>query len=246
MEYKYAPKENHEDLSSGRVIYHKSGLSTFPVRLASEILMRCVSYLPKKEEISLYDPLCGEAYLLSTLGLLHGDMISHIHGSDISEEALEFAEKNLKLLTESGLQQRQIELQKLADQFGKDSHQQAIEACARLSQSLSNQQLSSHLFQADLLTDAPLENAQFKADIVITDVPYGSMVGWTSSVASPIDQLLANLVPILLPHSIVAIVSDKAQKASSPLYQRLKLLRAGKRRVEILSQADRVPNPVSL
>ncbi|MFK7924279.1 MAG: hypothetical protein AB8H47_20145 [Bacteroidia bacterium] len=238
MEYKYALKQNHEDLSSGRVIYHKSGLSTFPVRLASEILMRCVSYLPKDTEISLYDPLCGEAYLLTTLGFLHPDLISHIVGSDISSEALVFAEKNLGLLTQEGLLNRQEELQSLVAQFGKDSHKQAIEACDRLSQNLAKQSLSSHLFEADLLSEAPLENAPFQADILITDVPYGSMVGWTSAVENPIDQLLANLQVILKPESIVAVVSDKSQKVSSPLFQRLKLLKAGKRRIEILKRSD--------
>ncbi len=233
MEYKYAPKQNYEDLASGRVIYHKSGLSTFPVRLASEIFMRCLSYLPQKTAISLYDPLCGEAYLLSTLGLLYPNLIREIVGSDISSAALSFAQKNLSLLTQSGLQERKEALQHLAAEFGKASHTQAIAACDRLSQSLADHRLKSHLFEADILAEAPLENASFEADIVMTDVPYGSMVGWASEVANPIDQMLANLQPILKPESIIAVVSDKSQKASSASYHRLKLLRVGKRRIEI-------------
>ena len=41
LEYKFAPNDNYEDLSCGRVIYHRAGFSNFPVRLASEIFMRC-------------------------------------------------------------------------------------------------------------------------------------------------------------------------------------------------------------
>ncbi|MEL7534114.1 MAG: hypothetical protein AAFN10_22595 [Bacteroidota bacterium] len=236
MEYKFAPKQNYADFSSGRVIYHKSGLSTFPVRLASEIFMRCAAYLPEASELRLYDPLCGEAYLLTTLGMLHGDQIAHIYGSDIAQAALDFATKNLDLLSQSGLEKRQAELKALFEQYGKTSHKQAIAASERIFKGL-NPNLASELFQADMLGGTPLENAQFKADIVITDVPYGSMVAWTAANPNPVEQVLANLTPILAPQSVVALISDKAQKASSPLYQRLKLLRAGKRRVEILRLA---------
>ncbi|MEM6347338.1 MAG: hypothetical protein AAF927_25835 [Bacteroidota bacterium] len=233
MEYLFAPKRNYEDYSSGRVIYHKSGLSTFPVRLASEVFMRCAAFLPETSSLRLYDPMCGEAYLLTTIGMLHADQISKIYASDISQDALDFAIKNLDLLTKTGLQKRKSELEGLFEQYGKWSHQQAIEACERIL-AAQTRELDAQLFQADILGETPLENAQFKADIVITDVPYGSMVGWSSSIENPIDHLLKKLLAVIERQSVVAVISDKAQKASSPLYQRLKLLKAGKRRVEIL------------
>ena len=62
MEYKFAPNENYEDLSCGRVIYHRKGFANYPVRLASEILQQGLEIIEKpSEKISIYDPCCGGA-----------------------------------------------------------------------------------------------------------------------------------------------------------------------------------------
>ena len=87
MQYRYAHNQNYEDFASGRVLYHKSGLSTFPVRLAIEVMGRCLQYVDK-EKLSIYDPMCGEAYLLTVLGFFYGERIHEIYGSDVNVEAL--------------------------------------------------------------------------------------------------------------------------------------------------------------
>ena len=45
MKYKYTVKEDHSDLSSGRVLYSLPGASAFPIRLMSEIFQFCYEYL---------------------------------------------------------------------------------------------------------------------------------------------------------------------------------------------------------
>ncbi len=86
MQYKYTDKINYQDYASGRVPYHRTGRPNFPVRLASEIFQRCLAYADL-DQVSLYDPCCGGAYMLTVIGLLHGDRIKKIYGSDIDKEA---------------------------------------------------------------------------------------------------------------------------------------------------------------
>jgi hypothetical protein len=64
MVYKYFPKNNYEDFSSGRVIFHKSGYPNYPVRLAGETFCRCLKYIDKTKDLCIYDPCCGSAYML--------------------------------------------------------------------------------------------------------------------------------------------------------------------------------------
>ena len=71
MEYKYCEKQNFEDYSSGRVLYHKANMTNFPVRLAQEIFLRCKSYISDKPQVNFYDPLCGGGYMATVLGLLN-------------------------------------------------------------------------------------------------------------------------------------------------------------------------------
>lgn len=89
LKYIYEKKQqNYEDFASGRVLYNQKGAAAFPVRLASEIFLRSKNYLKKKgvkEPITIYDPCCGGAYILTTLGFLHGECFSKIIGSDVDK-----------------------------------------------------------------------------------------------------------------------------------------------------------------
>lgn len=237
MEYKYAKKENYEDLACGRVIYHRTGMPNFPVRLAQEIFHRSLSYMSKQEDITIYDPCCGGGYLLTVLGLLNMDKISRIYGSDIDMKAVELAVSNLSLITEEGLKQRMQQLEEIYQSFQKQSHLDAIKSAKRILKGVQqqNKKLKTHLFQHDILSG--VMNHQFKADLIITDVPYGNLVSWEGEVGGSnfIHQLLDQLIPILNPHSIVAISSDKKQKISHDKYKRLERQRIGKRKFEILT-----------
>jgi 23S rRNA (guanine2535-N1)-methyltransferase len=115
--YQYTvTKENYEDYSSGRVIYGATGATNFPVRLSSEVFQQCAHYLKtqgKAGPYKIYDPFCGVAYSLTVVGFLHGAEIESIAVSDSDSRLLEFARKNLSLLTAQGLSKRIEELKKI-------------------------------------------------------------------------------------------------------------------------------------
>jgi hypothetical protein len=76
-------------------------------------------------------------------------------------------------------------------------------------------------------------------DIVFADVPYGWHSQWrelSSDLESrtPLWAVLDALSDILTLTSLVAIVSDKQQKASHESYQRVEQFQVGKRRAVIL------------
>ena len=98
--------------------------------------------------------------------------------------------------------------------------------------------LKVNLFKADILMEKSLDECDFKADIVITDVPYGEMVAWEGDGAENINKLLDNLKVVLHPESVIAVISDKKQKISHPDYKRLEKHNIGKRKFEILQQVE--------
>jgi hypothetical protein len=108
MPYQFATESrDYSDLAAGRILQNFPGHPAFPIRLASEIFQRCLPILAKENiPVSVYDPCCGGAYLLTTLAYEHWSQIHTIIGSDIDTDALNLAERNLSLLTLDGLDQR--------------------------------------------------------------------------------------------------------------------------------------------
>ena len=83
-----------------------------------------------------------------------------------------------------------------------------------------------------------LTKKSFKADIVMTDVPYGNLVAWQGDREDGIGVLMENLIPVLKPDSVVAICTDKKQKIKTEKYRRLEKQLIGKRKFEIFALQD--------
>jgi tRNA G10 N-methylase Trm11 len=249
MEYKYATQQaDYSDLSSGRVLYSLPGHPAFPIRLASEIFQRCLAYRETiygvSNSVILYDPCCGAGYHLGVLAYLHGEHIREIIGSDIDEKAVAVARRNLGLLHMDGLNQRIDDITKMFEQYGKDSHQEALRSASVLKKRLSTltavHSLETRAFQANA-TDSKEISRNVKprsVDIVFTDVPYGQHSQWRdvddNDPPNPLHSMLEALLPVLSPSGIVAVISDKQQKVSHDSYERMERFQAGKRRIVIL------------
>lgn len=225
--YKYGLNLNYEDYASGRVLYHGSGVPNFPVRLINEIYGRCVEYSNKEKDISVYDCCLGGGYSLTVLGFLNQKTISKIYGSDIDENMLALARKNLSLLSSNGLEERISELKALYKLHDKESHRLAIESAKRLEEAL-DRNIEVKIFCGDVFK--PIE-IDIIPDIIITDVPYGELVDWQGS--DNIDKMIESLCNISEGHTIIAIIMDKKQKISNDRLLRLEKNIVGKRKFEI-------------
>ena len=249
MQYKYASgQQAYSDFARGRVFYSLPGHPAFPVRLASEIFQRCVTQRKAIYNISspctIYDPCCGAAYHLSVLGYLHREDIQKVIASDIDERAVALAERNLGLLQTDGLDKRIRELSEMFDQYGKASHQEALHSASILKEKLSTlkekHSIATQVFQANVMDSQEIsrQTPPRSVDIVFTDVPYGLHSQWRDvnlqEASNPLTSMLGSLLRILSPSSIVAIASDKQQKANHERFQRLEQFQLGKRRVVIL------------
>lgn len=234
MVYKYCGDRNFEDFASGRVIVHKTGYPNFPVRLAQEIFCRCLHHLDSPDRVCVYDPCCGGGYLLTVLGFLNFQQIESIAASDISGEAVQLANENLSLLHKQGLERRIRQLNHLLLLHHKHSHAEALESAANLLSIVTNstQEIRCRVFQADILSPAPLVDQDFKADVIFTDVPYGNLVDWQKSNESPVN-FLDQLLPVAAEKSVVAVCSDKSQKFQSDHFQRVEKQAVGKRLFQI-------------
>jgi 23S rRNA G2445 N2-methylase RlmL len=241
MSYKYATEQiNYEDYSSGRVLYNQQGATSFPVRLTSEIFLRCSAILQKSgmyDPYIIYDPMCGGAYALTTLGFLHHNQIGNIYASDVDEDIVGLARKNLSLLTQEGLNVRINQLEHLYQEFNKESHRDALQSGARFQEIITKMQntIETECFVSDALKPS-YEYLPSKIDMVITDLPYGEVVDWvnTEQDADVIKQFLAKLHPVLASHAVVAITSPKKTKINTELFIRMDRFQIGKRQIDIL------------
>jgi len=249
MQYQYVTERtDYSDLTSGRVFYSLPGHPAFPIRLASEIFQHCLAIREATYQVSslctLYDPCCGAAYSLSVLGYLHSKKIQELIGSDVDEKAVALAKQNLGLLNIAGLNNRINEISEMLRLYGKESHKEALTSSHVLKNRIEalnkDHPIATKVFQANIFDNKTiLENIINKSvDIVFTDIPYGQHSQWQAdnfdTTANPIWSMLNTLLAVLSSTSIVAIVSDKAQKIAHEKYQRVKQFQIGKRRVHIL------------
>jgi hypothetical protein len=242
MPYRFALEpQDYSDYASGRLLHALPGHPALPVRLTREVFQRCLARRHECQETGpcrLYDPCCGGAYHLCALAFLHRPALAELIASDLDEEALALAARNLALLTPEGLQQRRAEIAALCAAYGKESHRAALESADRL---LRHQRqhppappLPTRLFRADATDPARLAALLpgRPVDLVLADLPYGRQVRWQGRAAeNPAWHLLEALQGVLAPAGLVALVADKQQKIAHPGYQRLEQFRLGKRQV---------------
>jgi hypothetical protein len=249
MQYKYAKEQlDYSDFASGRVFYSLPGHPAFPVRLASEIFQRCIAQRETIYQVSepctLYDPCCGTAYHLSVLGYLHRERIRKVIASDVDVKAVALAKRNLGLLQAGGLDRRITELSDMLEEYGKESHREALQSASTLKERRSTFRekpaLETQVFQASA-TDRDEISKHIQpdsVDIIFTDVPYGRHSEWREAgrgeSSNPLTWMLDAMLEILSPSSIVAVASNKAQKAAHERFQRVEHFQVGKRRVVIL------------
>lgn len=239
MEYKYCKDDNFEDFACGRVLYHRSGMPSFPVRLAVEIFKRCMEYLGRQNDIVLFDPCCGGGYLVTVLGLLNPSAIKEFVCSDIDEDAVGLARSNLSLLTMDGLLRRRDQIFGMIESFNKQSHRDALESADRFIKIVQDRPFAPEIkcFASDALDKTAFCSEEFRADIVIADVPYGNLSAWSDEKADAVNLLLDSVRCVIHEDSVVAVICDKFQKVRNSSYMRLERFKAGKRVVEILKPA---------
>jgi len=240
MEYRYeAADRSFGDFASGRVLYNARGTTSFPVRLASEIAQRCFAILRSRGHdgpYEVYDPCCGGAYLLASVGLLHGERIAGIYASDIDPEALRTAERNLSLLTADGLDAREAQLRELYAQYGKASHAEALASVGRLRSYAARSRVgSTAVFRSDISAAPPAGLLpEGGVHLVIADLPYGGLVDWGGDAEDPIRDWFGRAHAVLnRPHGVAAVIADKGPRLRDDRFARVEHFRIGKRQVAI-------------
>ena len=253
MGYRYAERRpEHADLASGSVLHSLPGRPAFPVRLASELLLRCLAV---RAEAGLHgpalvhDPCCGGASLLTALGFLHPERLRGLIGSDLDPDAVRLARRNLALLTPDGLDARIGLLRERLAAYGRDSYAEAVERAGRLRARLAGGGPPASCFTADAADPAALRRGLGgdRPDVVLTDLPYGRASGWAGGVAArpgpdgapgPAWLVLDALAAVVGPGPVIAVVTDKAEPVAHDGFRRLERLQLGHRRAAVLVPAD--------
>lgn len=237
MQFMYEiERKDYSDFSSGRVLHSAPETTAFPVRLTSELIYRCRSYLNKNKKLTIYDPCCGGAHVLTIAGFLHGEAFSRVYGSDVNDKVIETANLNLSLLTKQGLERREHQLEADYQAYQKTSHYDALKSVERLKQVKMEQNSDVEKAEAFVCDITSKEHvAVSDVNIVIADLPYGQMVSWQGEGSNPVEDMLSNVYKVLdLQDSIVAIISEKQEKIHHHLFQQVKKMKHGKRQIVFL------------
>lgn len=233
MIYRFAEKNSFQYLAAGSVIKSYKGNTNFPVRLGHEIFNRCLQYFDNKEKVTIYDPMCGSGYLLTTIGLLNFNKISKIYGSDINDEVINVARKNLRLLTIEGIKKRENEIQHLLDNYDRESYKIGLQQIT-IFKDIVNKDLDFELFKRDLFEESV--KSDIKADIIIMDLPYNNLVNYQGNYSK--NKLEEQIVSLTQKNTIIAVIKNKAQKLTiNSTLQRLEKIKTGKRVIEIYKNA---------
>lgn len=252
MKYQFAAEEEDYALfAGGQLFFGLPGQAAFPARLASEVFLHCAGRLAQEGvggPYVVYDPLCGLAVHLATMAVLHWELVDTLLCADVEAEVVAVARRNLALLTMAGIEQRMAQLAGMIASYGKASHRLSLARAEklhnRLRRHLQSHPVRVHAFCASA-TEPPLSRDSLRRpiDIVFADIPYGRRSSWrlaetqSEARADPIRQMLSALHGILPPHAVVAVASDNRQKVSHEKYERFKQIRAGKRRITLLTPA---------
>lgn len=239
MAYRYATERaDHTDLASGHVLRSAPGHPGFPARLASELLQRSLAHLDA-EPAGLWDPCCGSGHLVAVLGLLHRDRLAHVHASDVDGDSVRIAARNLDLLTAQGLAERERELRASAVEFARPSFVDRAEAARRLAERLRAHggDLPHSACEADAFAPSPPER---RVDLVMTDVPYGSLAHWAGArPAGDEVRALLRALSAVLPGGAVLTVTARARRIDLPRGVRaLERVRVGNRAAVLVRAGD--------
>ncbi|MEQ3552033.1 rRNA methyltransferase [Pseudonocardia nematodicida] len=180
MQYRHAPAANHAGLDA--VLVSAPGRPTLPVRLTVELLGRARAHLGTDVPVTVWDPCCGAGGTLTVLGLLSPG-IRALAGTDVDDEPLDLARRNLGLLSSTGPAARAAELDALAARYGKPAYVDAAAAARSL------RPASAPVWTvgvADALDPVATRAAlgDLAPDVVLADLPHGRQTSWAGDTAT--------------------------------------------------------------
>ena len=240
MAYKYEiDNKNYEDYASGRVVYNRQGTTAFPIRLASEIFLRCLNILQSDGldgPYTIYDPCCGGGFMLTAIGFLHGAQIGRIYASDINKDAVALANRNLSLLLLPGINNRIEQINQMIRDYQKPSHKEALESALKLKERARyiNFTANPNCFTADITNE--IRGKVEHVNIIMTDLPYGDVVQWSNNQGQgkAVERMLNNLIPVLDNKSVIAIIAREKLIVKCENFRRVDHFKLGKRYVTFL------------
>jgi 16S rRNA G966 N2-methylase RsmD len=168
------------------------------------------------------------------LGFLHHNQIKNIFCSDIDDDILTVARRNLGLLTSGGIDARIETIAALYKQFGKLSHRRALESAYRLKTMMQDSAIETRCFNSNIL-HAPdyLLITKMKIDIIFADIPYEFLAIWQGNISGKDEVWLTldNLLPVVNPNSLIVIASAKKTTVEHRKYTRIRKISIGRRKI---------------
>lgn len=206
MKFEHAPQTSYEDVGGGQVLHSAPGFPGFPARLAVELFERA-RVLVGRERVGLWDPMCGAGGILTSVALLRPEALTRVLASDVDEEALDLARKNLDLTTVTGLEARRAELVERGAAAARVASAERL-----LARVAAHPPLPTAAARADVTDPASVAGLDLDGvDVVMADLPYGTQTDWASTATAPTVQALEVLGDALPAGGVVVLTTTERE-----------------------------------
>ncbi len=233
MVYKFAlQKENYEKYAAWRVLYSIPWSAPFPVRHIDDIFQRAYELLWTNNKVNIYDPCIGSGYMMTVLWLLHGDKINSISWSDIDQDMIKIAEKNLELLQTSGINNRIIGITRMIENYQKQSHISALKDANDIKSIVTNQK---HYIKTECDVSNIVDlNFSPKYDMIMFDLPYWNITSrqWDIEIV----ELIEKLWSWLKVWWVLIVIWNKDLRLKASWGNTKKSINHGKRRIFLIKK----------
>jgi hypothetical protein len=149
---------------------------------------------------------------------------------DVSCDAVSLARRNLELTSPQGLARRLEELRQMG------AHPSRIASAERLMDRIEGRAVEIEARVADITDKDTLEGLNhFTADIVLTDLPYGSQTHWQTASERPLVSMLDVLWDVLPPHAVIVVAATE-RRAFDDAPRAYRTLKHGRRTIKMFRQ----------
>ena len=228
MRFEYVEADSFEDVGSGTVLHSAPGFPGFPARLALELFDRARA-MTSRERVTLWDPMCGAGGLVAAIALRRRAQLEHVIATDVDAAAVELARRNLALVDSDALLKRADELE------SQGAASTRTQAARNLASAVGSPPLPFTTGVVDVTAAESV--AAFScppADIVITDIPYGTQTTWNSTTSSPLPTMIEALRSRLPAHAVIVLTGpDRNSFADCPTP--LRSFKHGRRVIKLLA-----------
>lgn len=203
-------------LAAGHVLRWRQAIPRLAPEAAAILFERYLDVAAPPARVTVRDPFCGNGVILALLQAAYGEWVASLEGADVDRDALDMTTSNLDLLNVPAALERRIgvlEQQRLVT--GNSRLDEAIADGRRLLERSRVGRPPYSLELANALDASRTTPGEPRADVILTDPPYGRDSLWIDARGEPahtdfLEQFFVQAQEKLAPKGWIGLALDRA------------------------------------